>query len=76
MKCLTNADVNDTYTLALMNYAFSLYGVESEMRTSVKKKLISRAIEHGKNWRYTNSKNKYFFFIVLDMKISYYALLY
>lgn len=58
MKCLTNADVDDTYTLALMNYAFALYGVESEKRTAVREKLMSRAIEHDDLMYWTRDNKK------------------
>lgn len=58
MKCLTNSKVNDTYTLSLMNYAFTLYGVQNEKWTEIKKILMSRAIEHDglKYWTRDNKR--------------------
>lgn len=48
MDCLSKAEVNDTYTLALMHYAFVLSGSNNEKKNALREKLMDRVIRDGK----------------------------
>jgi len=48
MSCLAmHDDTDDVYTLSLINYAYSLYGVDTTDRRNVLDRLRAKAINEG-----------------------------
>ncbi|GAB1609825.1 pregnancy zone protein-like [Argonauta hians] len=58
MKCLSKAEINDTYTLALVHYAYVLYGKDVEKKEDLRKELITRVVRDDGDmyWSRTNKK--------------------
>ncbi|CAI9724160.1 alpha-2-macroglobulin-like isoform X2 [Octopus vulgaris] len=58
MACLSKAEVNDTYTLALMHYAFVLSGSNDEKKNALREELMNRVIRDDGNMYWTRDNKK------------------
>ncbi|XP_014770566.1 pregnancy zone protein [Octopus bimaculoides] len=58
MACLSKAEVNDTYTLALMHYAFVLSGSNEEKKNALREELMNRVIRDDGNMYWTRDNKK------------------